>query len=163
MWNCPNIWWKRRYRQSIFRVIFDCGRTWYQSSRVQLVQDLLIPNKIFLLHVCISFFMFSSKISLGKTSWYMIPMITIFLFGDPSDSFSNIWNFDWNPCLLQKWANLTKDFTISAPPPFIHCLWWYIYTFKIVDNKYLLIEFFRKEWEYPAKISVNIYHVLWYG
>ena len=56
-----------------------------------------------------------------------------------------------------------KACTISVPLPVIHLLWWYIDTFKIVENKKLPIEFVRKDWEYPEQIFVNISHGCWYG
>ena len=47
-----------------------------------------------------------------------------------------------------------KFYTIYVPPPVLHWLWWYIYTFKIAENKYFPIDFVRKDWEYPAQIYV---------
>ena len=146
MWNWKNNWLWRHWVQSILRVTFAFGISRYQSFRVQLVSDMIRLNTKWSLKICIYWSMISSKIRLGGTSLYMKPLPVIFLFSSARDSFSNTWNFDWNPCLARKWANVTKAFTISVPYPFLHLLWWYFDTFKIVENKYLLIDFFRMDW-----------------
>ena len=132
--------------------MFAGGITCSHSFREKLVSDLLRPNKKWSLNVCISCSMLSYKIILGGTSCYMKPMPVIFLFSATCDSFYNMWNFDWSTCLVRKGANLANDYTIYVPPTFLYWLLLYIDTFKMVDNKYLPIEFFRKEWEYPAQI-----------
>ena len=57
---------------------------------------------------------------MGGTSWNMKPMPMILLFSDARDLFSNMWNFDWNPCLIRKRANAVNDIVISVPPPVFH-------------------------------------------
>ena len=161
MWNWSNIWQWRGGGQIIFRVIFSCVRTWYYIFRVKLVSDLLRPNTKRSLNVCIYCSVLSSKIMLGGTSWYMKPMPVVFLFIATRDSFSNIWNYFWNPCLVRERASDTKAYKIYVSPPFLHWFWWYISTLKVVKNNYLSSEFFRKEWEYHAQIFVNISHGFW--
>ena len=48
-----------------------------------------------------------------------------------------------------------KAYTVSVPPPILHWIWLYIDTIIIVENKYLPIDFFIMDWEYPAQIFVN--------
>ena len=62
------------------------------------------------------------KIRPGGTSWYMKPVPVIFLFSATHDSLYNMWNFYWNPCLVSKRANDTKDYTIYVPPSVLHWL-----------------------------------------
>ena len=138
-------------------------RTWYHSFRVQLVSDLLIPRKKWSLNFYIFCSMLFYHISIEGASCNMKPMSVIFLFSDTCDWLSRMWNFNWNPFLLRKWAHIMKAYNIYVPYTFINWLWWYIDTFKMVDNNYLTIEFVRKDWEHPAKIFVNIYHRFWYG
>ena len=88
-------------------------------------------------------------------------MPVILLFSSAQVVLSNMLNFDWNPFLVIKWANVMKDYTIYAPPSVIHLFWWYIDTLKIVEYKYLPIDFVIKGWGYPAKIFVNISHGSW--
>ena len=50
----------------------------------------------------------------------MKPMPVIFLFSDAHESLSNMWNLDWNPCLVRKQANGMKYYNISVPRPVLH-------------------------------------------
>ena len=161
IWNWSNKWWWRRDGQIIFRIIFACVRTWYHSFRVNLVSDLHIKNTKWSLNVCISCSELFYKIRLGGTNWHMKLIPVLLIFSSACDSLSNMWNFDCNPCLIRKLANVMNYYTIYAPTPVIHWLWWYIDTFKIVENKYSPIEFVRKDREYPAQIFVNISHRCW--
>ena len=102
MCNWPNNLWWRLDGQSIFRVIFDFGTTWYHSFRVQFVSDLIIPNTKRSLNVCIYYSVLSSKIRLGVTRWYMKPMPVILFFSAACDSLLDMWNFDCNPFLVRK-------------------------------------------------------------
>ena len=154
-------WWWGRDKQITFRVIFYHGRTWYNSFRVKLLSDLLILNTKWSSNVYISCSMLFSKIRMGGTSCHMKNMPVILLFSYDRDSLSNMWNLDWNPCMLIKWSNVMKAYTISVPTPVLHWLWWYIDTLEFLENKYLPIEFVRKDWEYPEKIFVIISHGCW--
>ena len=57
---------------------------------------------------------------MGVTSWLMKPMPVLLLFSATHDSFSNTWNFYWEPCLVGKLANVAKVYIIYIPPPVIH-------------------------------------------
>ena len=57
---------------------------------------------------------------MGGTSFHMKPMPVILLFSSTCYSLSNMWNFDCNPFLVIKWANIMKDYSISVPPPVLH-------------------------------------------
>ena len=163
MWNWSNNWWWSCDGQSIFRVIFACGITWYHILRVQLVSYLHITNTKRSLNIFISCSILFSKIRLVGTSWYMKPMPMIFLFSTTCDLLYNMWEFFWKPSMVRKWTNLIKSFTIYVPPSVIHWLWWYIVTFETIENEHLPIDFVIKYWEYPAQTFVNIYHGCWYG
>ena len=45
--------------------------------------------------------MLSYKINLEGTSGYMKHVSVIFLFSAARDSLSNMWNFNWNPCIIK--------------------------------------------------------------
>ena len=47
-------------------------------------------------------------------------MPVVLIFSAARDSFSNMWNFYWNPCLVRKLDNIVKAYIISIPPPAIH-------------------------------------------
>ena len=145
MWNWWNNWWWRRDRKSIFKVIFACGRSWYHSFRVQLVSYLLRTNTKLSLNVYISCSILSSKISMGGTGWYIKPMRLIFLFSATCYSLSNMCTFNCNPFMVVKLSNVMDYYTIIVTPPFIYLVWWYIDTFKMVENEYLPIDFVGKD------------------
>ena len=106
--------------QNIFRVIFACGRTWYHSFRVQLVSDMHRSNKKISWNVSIYSSVIFYQIILVGISWHMKHMPVIFLFGAARDSFSNVWIFYCNPCLVIKRANAVKADIISIPPPVVN-------------------------------------------
>ena len=64
--------------------------------------------------------MFFIKISFGGISRYMKPMPVIFLFSSAHDPLSNMFNFHWDPSMIRKLANFTKNYTISATPTILH-------------------------------------------
>ena len=132
--------------QRIFRVIFDCVRTCYHSFRLHFLSDFHITNTKWSLNAYIYFSMFFSKIRLGGNSFHMKPMPVIFLFSDAHESLSNMWNLDCNPCLVRKQANVMKYYNISVPRPVLHWIGWYLDTFKIIENKYLPLDFVIKYW-----------------
>ena len=132
MCNWSHNWWWRRYVQRICRVIFSCGITWYHSFRVQFLSDLHITNKKWSCNVCISFSVIFYQIRLGGNSCNIKPMPVILVFSAAHYSFSNMWNFYWNPCLVRKLSDIMKAYTISVPPPVLSWIWWYIDTFNIV-------------------------------
>ena len=135
-----------RDEQRIFMVIFACDKTCYNNFRVKLVSDLHRTNTKISLNVFILGYMLFSTINMVETICYMKPMPIDFLFIYAHDSLSNMWNFYCNPCLVIKWANFMKDYNIYVPTPVLHLLWWYIETSKILEDKYLLIDFIIKYW-----------------
>ena len=120
MCNWSNNWWWIHDEKSMFRVIFACGITWSHSFRVQLVSDLYRPNTKLSLNVYIYWYMLFSLIRPVGTSYNMKPMPMVFIFSVDRDSFSNIWNFDWYPCLVIKLDNATKYYIISVPSLVFH-------------------------------------------
>ena len=99
MCNWLNNWWWRRYRYSMFRVIFACGITCSHSFMAHLVSDMHRPNQRLSSNVYIDYYILFSKIRLGGTNFHMKPMPEILLFSASRDWFYIMWNFDWNPCL----------------------------------------------------------------
>ena len=90
------------YGQSIFRVIFACGRTGNHYLRVQLVSDIHRPNKKSTYNILLSCSMVFDQISLGGISWHMKPVPVIFLFSASRESLSQTCNCYWNPFLVRK-------------------------------------------------------------
>ena len=88
----------------------------------------------------------------------MKPMAVVLMFSSAHDSLYNMCNFNWDHCLIRKWANAMKAYNISVLHPVLHWLWWYIDTLKVVEDIYLSIGFVRKECKYPDQIFVNISH-----
>ena len=85
MWNWSNNWWWRHDRKSPFRVIFACGRTWYDSFKVQLVLDLHRPKEKLSLNVYTYFSMLFYQTRLGGTNWHVKPMPVILIFSATRD------------------------------------------------------------------------------
>ena len=74
------------------------------------------PTKKWSLDICIYCYMLFSKIRMGRTSWYIKYMPVSFIFSTARDSLSNKCNFYWNPCMVRKWINSKKCYTISVTP-----------------------------------------------
>ena len=66
--------------------------------------------------------MLSSLISLGGICWHMKPMPVILLFIASRDTFTQTWNYYWNPCLVGKRANVVKTQIIYTTTPVIHLI-----------------------------------------
>ena len=80
------------------------------------------------------------------TLFYMKHMPVILLSSLYHASLYNMCNFDCYHFMVINWANIMNSYIIYALPPVLRLLWEHIATVKIVDYKYLPVDFFRKEW-----------------